>query len=340
MILTLPVEEAVGKVLCHDMTRIVPGEGKGPAFRRGHVIAEEDIPTLLSIGKEHIYALDLSAGQLHEDDAARRIARAVSGPGLSFSEVCEGRVNLIAEPGLLSIDVEALHRINSIENVALSTLHTNQFIDSARPIAGTRVIPLVVEEALIEQVEAIAAEAWPVIQVKPLARLRVGVVTTGSEVYHGRIKDKFGPVLRRKFAALGSEVMDQVLVSDDPAMTRDAILRFVEQGAEMVVVTGGMSVDPDDQTPASIRATGAEVVSYGSPTFPGAMFLLAYLGGVPVLGLPGCVMYHRASVFDLVVPRILAGEQISRRDIVELGHGGFCAGCDECRYPVCPFGKC
>ncbi|NMC47968.1 MAG: molybdopterin-binding protein, partial [Desulfovibrio sp.] len=319
MIQTFPVEEAVGKILCHDLTRIVPGVCKGPAFRKGHVIRPEDIPELLRIGKEHIFALDLAENQIHEDEAALRIARAVAGPNLSFSEVSEGRVNILARPGLLTVNVAALNRINAIENVALGTLHTGQYVSSPRAVAGTRVVPLVVKEDLVRQVEAIAEEAYPVIAVKPLARFKVGVVTTGGEIYLGRIEDKFGPVLRRKFKFLGSEVMGQTLVGDDPEMTRRAIEDFLALGADMIAVTGGMSVDPDDQTPASIRATGADVVTYGSPTFPGVMFMLAYKDGVPILGLPGCVMYYRASIFDLVVPRLLAGEQLIRRDIVEFG---------------------
>jgi molybdenum cofactor synthesis domain-containing protein len=188
-------------------------------------------------------------------------------------------------------------------------------------------------------VEAICDEYDYVVGIRPFRHLSVGLVTTGSEVYHGRIKDKFGPVIRKKFSKLGSEVMGQTLTSDDPAMTRDAIMAFIAQGAEMVVVTGGMSVDPDDQTPTAIRLTGADVVTYGSPTFPGVMFMVAELNGVPILGLPGCVMYYRASIFDLIVPRLLAGEKITREDIVSLGHGGFCATCEVCRYPICPFGK-
>jgi hypothetical protein len=339
MMNSLPVEQAVGKVLCHDMTRIVPGECKGPAFRKGHIVREEDIPALLEIGKEHIYVLSLEPGQLHEDEAAVRIAEAAAGPGITLSAPVEGRVNFIAGPGLLTVNVQALNRINAIEEIALATLHTGQQITDSRPVAGTRVVPLVVDEKKIQQVENICAQSGPVVQVKPFARLRVGVVTTGSEVYHGRIEDKFGPVVRRKFERLGSTVMGQSLTSDDPGMTRDAIEAFIAQGAEMVVVTGGMSVDPDDQTPASIRATGAEVVTYGSPTFPGVMFMLAYKGDIPIVGLPGCVMYYRASIFDLVVPRLLAGERLTRKDITELGHGGFCAGCETCRYPICPFGK-
>ena len=335
----VPVEDAVGMVLCHDMTRIVPDEYKGPAFRKGHVISETDIPDLLRIGKEHIYVLDMPRGKIHEDEAAMRIAKAAAGPGLTLSSVCEGRVNLIAEPGLLQINVEALYEINAIEEVVLATMHNNMTFSAPRAVAGTRVVPLIVDERKVEAVEAICAANYPVIQVRPLKHRRVGIVTTGSEVFHGRIKDKFGPVLRKKFGALGSEVDGQTIVGDDVDTTRDAILEFAAKGLDMIMVTGGMSVDPDDQTPASIRATGADVVTYGSPTFPGAMFLLAYLGDIPVLGLPGCVMYYRASIFDLVVPRLLAGERITRADIVSMGHGGFCAGCETCRYPLCSFGK-
>lgn len=339
MMKTVPVQDAVGMVLCHDMTRIVPGECKGPAFRKGHVIAAEDIPALLEIGKEHVYVLNLEKGVIHENEAAQRISRAAAGPGIALSEVSEGRVNFLAFPGLLRINVEALRRINAIEEVVLATMHNGQQVTSPRPVAGTRVVPLVIGEAKIARVEEICAEAGPIVEVKPFQHHKVGVVTTGSEVFHGRIRDKFGPVIRRKIKELGSSVMEQRLVADDPSLTRDAILAFIAEGAEMVVVTGGMSVDPDDQTPTAIRATGADVITYGSPTFPGVMFMLAYKDGVPIVGLPGCVMYYRASVFDLVVPRILAGERVTRDDIVDMCHGGFCAGCDSCRYPICPFGK-
>jgi molybdenum cofactor synthesis domain-containing protein len=339
MMKSIPVQEAVGTVLCHDLTRIVPGEFKGRAFKKGHVITAEDIPHLLNIGKEHLYVLSLGDTHIHEDEAARRIAEAAAGPGISLSECSEGRINFIAEPGLLQINTQALAAINSVPDVVLATMHTNQHIPMARPVAGTRIVPLVIERERIEQVEAICAAHYPVVQVAPLRQFRVGAVTTGNEILHGRIKDKFGPVMRKKFAALGSSVMGQTFVGDDPQATRAAILSFVAEGADMVVVTGGMSVDPDDQTPASIRSTGADVVTYGSPTFPGVMFMLAYLGDVPVLGLPGCVMYYRASIFDLVVPRLLAGQPVTRQDIASLAHGGFCAGCEPCRYPVCPFGK-
>jgi len=337
---SIPVEEAQGMVLCHDITRIVPGESKGPAFRKGHIIEAEDIPALLCLGKEHIYVWDLAEGLLHEDDAAGRIATAIAGPGVTLTQPCEGRINLLADRrGLLKINVDVLRRLNSIEEVTIATIHGDTVVSPGQMLAGTRVVPLVVGKGRIEQVETVTTEAGPIVSVRPFRPLRVGVVTTGGEVYHGRIKDKFGPVLRRKFDDLGCSILRQVIVPDDQEMTVRAIRQLVADGAEMIAVTGGMSVDPDDLSPSSIRAAGGEVITYGSPTFPGAMFMLAYLGDIPVVGLPGCVMYHKASIFDLTVPRLVTGERLTRADIVELGHGGLCVMCPECRYPLCGFGK-
>ena len=337
---SIPVEQAQGMVLCHDITRIVPGECKGPAFRKGHIIVAEDIPALLRLGKEHIYVWDLAEGLVHEDDAAGRIAAAIAGEGVTLTQPCEGRINLLADRrGLLKIDVDALRRLNSIEEVTIATVHGDMTVSPGQMLAGTRVVPLVVAKARLEAVEAVTGETGAVVRVLPFRPLRVGVVTTGSEVYHGRIKDKFGPVLRRKFDDLGCSIMRQIIVPDDQEMQVRAIKQLLAEGAEMIAVTGGMSVDPDDLSPTSIRAAGGQVVTYGSPTFPGAMFMLAYLGEVPVVGLPGCVMYHKASIFDLTVPRLVAGEKRARTDIVELGHGGLCAMCPECRFPLCGFGK-
>ncbi len=338
---SIPVQDALGMLLCHDITSIVPGQFKGRAFKKGHIIQARDIPVLLDMGKEHVFVMELDPGDVHEDDAAVRIARAAAGPGIDLSETCEGRVNLLAgAAGLLKVNTKALFRINSIEEIVFATLHTHQAVAAECPVAGTRIIPLLTRDDKVKAVEAICIEEYPVVEIKPFQALQVGVVTTGSEVFNGRITDKFGPVLRRKFAELGSVVMDQVLVSDDVAMTAGAIESFIGMGARLVAVTGGMSVDPDDQTPAAIRATGARVVGYGAPAFPGAMFMLAYLGEVPIIGLPGCVMYFRASIFDLIVPRILAGETVQRVDIIALGHGGFCESCPDCHYPRCGFGKC
>ncbi len=336
----IPVRQAVGHVLAHDVTRIVPGVKKGPAFKKGHIIKSQDIETLLDMGKAHIYVLELSPDQVHEDVAAGRIAAAAAGPGLKLTAPSEGRINLIAEhSGLLKVNVPALAQLNGIQHVVFATLHSNHRVDAGQPVGGTRVIPLVVPEQLVAEAETVCRSHHPLIEVKPFQCLRVGMITTGSEVYLCRIKDKFGPVVEKKFQDLGSRILRQIYVADDVHKMVAGIESLMTDEAKMIVLTGGMSVDPDDRTAAGIRSTGAEVVSYGAPTFPGAMFMLAYIGDVPVLGLPGCVMYHRTSIFDLVVPRLLAGERLTREDITGLGHGGFCAGCKECRYPLCGFGK-
>lgn len=249
-------------------------------------------------------------------------------------------MNLIADVhGLLMINVKVLHQINTIEEIALATLHSDQQVTEGTQVAGTRIIPLAAKKDKIENIEDICRNNFPVIAIKPFRSLKVGVITTGSEVYNGRIKDKFGPVLKKKFGKLGCQIIKQVFVSDEIRMTVDAINSLIKEGAELIALTGGMSVDPDDQTPASIRAAGGQVILYGAPVFPGAMFMLAHIGNVTLVGLPGCVMYVKASIFDLIVPRIVAGEKIARDDIVALGHGGYCSGCKECRYPFCGFGK-
>lgn len=339
---TINVREAVGSVLCHDITRIVPGDGKGPVFRKGHVVRREDIPVLLDVGKEHLYVFEPQPGLVHENEAACRIAAATAGDNIVLSESREGRINFTAaRAGLLRVDVPMLARLNSIGEITLASLHTLQRVDQGRAVAGTRVVPLMIDEEKLRAVESMVHK--PIIEVLPLRALQVGIVTTGSEVFYGRIQDAFGPVLREKFADLGSTVLGQTLTSDEVAMTAKAVRDFIAQGADMVVATGGMSVDPDDRTPAAIRAAGARVISYGAPVYPGAMFLLASIDGprgqVPVLGLPGCVMYHKASIFDVLVPRLLAGLTVTAEEVAELGHGGFCADCPQCHYPICPFGK-
>jgi len=337
----VPVQSAVGMVLCHDVTRIVRGHSKGPAFKRGHIVREEDLPQFLSMGKEHLYVWDIrtESGLLHEDEAAVRIARAAAGRNIALSAPSEGKVSLIARiEGLLKIDVEALLAVNT-EDIVFATLHTHQRVSEGKVLAGTRIIPLVIEEHKVESVESVCSRHQPLIEVLPFRRVNAGIITTGSEVYHGRIKDQFGPVVREKLAEFGCGVIGQTLVSDDRGRISEDIRSFLNQGAEMIIVTGGMSVDPDDVTPAAIRDCGARVVTYGAPVLPGAMFMLAYLGDVPVLGLPGCVMYHKTSIFDVVLPRLLADEEITRRDIVGMAHGGLCVQCEECRYPDCGFAK-
>ncbi len=337
---TVAVQDAVGMVLGHDLTEILPGKFKGPAFKKGHVIEENDIPRLLDIGKENVYVLDIAEGMLHENEAARRMAEAAAGPGIALSGPQEGKVELSAAgDGLLAVDAGALERINRLEGIMFATIHGGHVVRSGRKLGGTRIIPLVIPEKDIVHVETICRDRSPLVEIKPLRKHTVGIVTTGSEVYKGRVEDKFGPVLSEKFTALGSCILRQIIVDDDPRMIADAIETLIAEGADFIATTGGMSVDPDDVTPAGITAAGGEVVTYGAPVLPGAMFLLASINGIPVVGLPGCVMYVRTSVFELVVPRILAGEEVTRSDIARLGYGGYCLSCQDCRYPDCGFGK-
>ena len=353
----IPVHEAIGHILYHDITEIVPGKCKGPSFRRGHVVVEADIPHLLRLGKENVYVADSSdcldtacqetigtggAGgkrQVHEDEAAQRIATAIAGNGVVFGDPREGRINLsAAHPGLLQINVPLLDRLNSIPDVTIATIHSNQGVVKGRTLAGTRVIPLSVPEGTVSAVEE-CCRGEQVLSVLPYKSFQVGIVTTGSEVYSGRIQDGFGPVLRQKFADVSIPVLGQTIVPDTTEVTVAAITEMIESGASFVVVSGGMSVDPDDKTPAAIREVADQVICYGAPIFPGAMFMLAYKGMVPILGLPGCVMYHRASIFDILLPRLLAGVHITRHDVIKLAHGGLCEGCATCHYPACGFGK-
>ena len=337
---TVPVTEAVGMVLCHDITEIVPGKVKGRAFKKGHIVRREDIPKLLKLGKEHLYVWEINEKVLHENDAAIRIAYAIAGPGITLTEPKEGKVELKADMnGLVKINTRALEKINFINEIVVASIHSNQGVMKGRTLAGCRVVPLVINKEKIEKVEQISGFNYPVFEVKPLRSLKAGVVTTGNEVYHGRIEDQFGPVIRRKVEELGSQVLRQIYVDDDIAMISNAITELIEEGAEIVFITGGMSVDPDDVSPAGIRAAGGKVVVYGAPVLPGSMFMLAYINDIPILGLPGCVMYYRTTVFDLILPRILAGEKISRKDVISLAHGGLCNVCETCTYPHCYFGK-
>lgn len=336
----IPIEESVGMLLAHDMTQIIPGEYKGAKFKKGHLIREEDIPTFLSMGKEHIGIIEFNDGDIHENDAAIRMATAAAGQGIKLSEPSEGKVNLISTyAGLLKVNYKALFDINNIDELMIASLHTDRLVDKDTIVCGTRIIPLVTDNQKIMEMEKICKENKPIVQILPLKKLKVGIVTTGSEVYHKRIVDKFGPVIRHKVEELGCEVLEQIVANDDATMITESINRLIEAGAELVTCTGGMSVDPDDVTPLGIKNTGANVVSYGAPILPGAMFMLAYKNDIPIVGLPGCVMYAKRTIFDLVLPRLVAEERLDRHDISRLGHGGLCGGCDPCTYPNCGFGK-
>lgn len=334
----IAVENAVGTVLCHDITKIVPGEFKGRAFKKGHIVSQADIPELLKLGKDHLYVWELNQGYVHENDAGVRICQAIKGQGLSLTEPSEGRVNLVAEhDGMCDIAEDLLLQINMTEEIIVATLGNCRPVKKGDIIAGVRIVPLVIEEAKLEIVEHIARDN-KVISIMPFQSFKVGIVTTGNEVYHGRIKDQFGPVVREKIEARGCEVMDQIIVPDDSHQIAQAVKNLLGKGCNLILTTGGMSVDPDDVTPKGIREAGAQLVTYGAPVLPGAMLMVAYLGDVPIIGLPGCVMYNSTTGFDLILPLILTGRTVTKAMVAKLGMGGLCLKCEVCRYPVCSFG--
>ena len=322
MLKVISVEEAVGQPLAHDITEIVPGKHKGPAFRRGHIVRAEDIPKLLDIGKRHLYVMELDKDEVHEEDAARRLATAAAGAQIVITDPSEGRINLVAGiSGLLKIDADLLYRFNSLGDLMLATLPSNRYVTKGEIVAGTRTIPVVVKEALIRKAEVLCA-AHPIVEILVIPARRVHLIVTGSEVYSGRIQDGFEPVVRKKLAEIGSELADKKLAPDDPGQISGLIREARDAGAELILVSGGMSVDPDDKTPEGIRRSGARIESHGFPVLPGSMFLMAYLDKVPILGLSGCVLHDAFSAFDILLPRLLAGETITRSDIVAMGHGG------------------
>lgn len=333
------VEDAIGCILSHDVTQIIPGEFKGRIFKKGHIIKEEDIEKFLSIGKEHIYVWEPKEGELHENDAAIRVSALVKGEGVAISkEIKEGKIDFFADrDGILRVDKEKLFTINAIGEIIVATLHNNTPIKKGEKIGATRVIPLIIEEERILTAEKLIQDKviW-VDEIKPKKCL---LITTGNEVYKGRIKDAFLPVIEAKVGYYGSEVLEQVILPDEKERIIEEIQKGLAAKVDVIICTGGMSVDPDDVTPAAIKESGGELITYGSPVLPGAMFLLAYHNGTPILGVPSCAMYSKRTVLDLVLPRILADERLSIEDIVSYGHGGLCLDCKVCTFPHCSFGK-
>ncbi len=336
----LPIEQAIGKILAHDMTKIVPGEFKGPAFKKGHILRAEDIPQLRRMGKNHVYIFEMNDALYHEDDAAHRIAALLAGDHLENTEPSEGRINLKATiNGLLRVNREVLYQINAQPEVIVSTLHDFTPVQAGQVVTGTRIIPLTIEKEKITAVESILKKSGPIVSISPSQPLKIGVVVTGSEVFNGLIEDRFGPILTDKIEKYGGALQGVLYAPDDFEIISSRIMELIAQGAEVILVSGGMSVDPDDVTPRAITSVADRIITYGAPVLPGAMFMLAYSGSVPIMGIPGCGMYRRITIFDLIFPRILAGIPVERRDIIELGHGSLCLNCNTCTYPICPFGK-
>ena len=336
-------QDAVGHVLCHDITQIIKDVKKGTAFRKGHIVTEEDIPVLLSLGKDNLYIWEKTEGILHENEAAEYLRDICMNENMIQSEVKEGKIELTAEiDGLLKIDVDKLRAVNSLGEMMIATRHTNTSVKKGDKLVGTRIIPLLIEQEKMEKAKEVAGDR-PILSLIPFKKKKVGIVTTGNEVFYGRIKDTFGPVVAEKVKEFGADVIGQTIVNDDMEKITKAVEEFIEQGADMVLCTGGMSVDPDDKTPGAIKNTGARIVSYGAPVLPGAMMLLAYYEKdgreLPIVGLPGCVMYAKRTVFDLVLPRLMADDMVTSDDLAGLGLGGLCLSCDVCTFPNCGFGK-
>ena len=338
----IKTQDAVGSVLCHDLTQIIKGVTKDAVFRKGHIVQPEDIPVLLSIGKEHLYVWEADENMLHENDAARILCDICKNDNMLVSEVKEGKIELSAAcEGLFKVDSKRLQLVNSFGQMMIATRHGNTPVRKGDKLAGTRIIPLVIEKEKMYTVQELCGEE-PILKLMPYKLKKAAVIATGSEVFTGRIKDTFTPVIEEKLSDYGVEVIYKQVLGDDPEAVTAAIKTAIDgKGAELVCCTGGMSVDPDDRTPLAIKNTGAEIISYGAPVLPGAMFLLAYYGEnrVPVMGLPGCVMYSKRTIFDLVLPRVIACDPVRADELAQLGEGGLCLNCKSCTYPACGFGK-
>lgn len=363
----LPAAEAVGTVLAHDITEIRPGEFKGRAFKKGHIIKEEDICHLQRLGKEHLFVLDIAEDEMHEDDAAYALANALIGEGVRIKgEPKEGKINIVAETdGILKVNKDALLAFNMLGDVMCATFHDNTIVKKGQTVAATRAIPLIVKKDVVQAAVCIGEDAGKIVSVREIRKPRAGVVITGNEVYYGRIKDAFAPVITKKIEAMGGEIVGIYYAPDDESFIEARLRELVIAGADLLITTGGMSVDPDDVTRFAIRNLGTTDITYGSAVLPGAMFLVGYINSsyqpsavsdqqgednsqgpvanhqssIPILGIPACGMYAKTTIFDLILPRVLAGERVGRRQLAELGHGGLCMKCETCNYPVCPFGK-
>lgn len=334
------VEQAVGMVLAHDLTKIVPETFKGPAFKKGHIIQEEDIEELKNIGKYHIFVVPLDDNNLHENESARRIANAACSQGAYAVEPSEGKSNIKAAcPGLLKVNIQALSMLNQVGDFAFVCLHNNTIVKQNQIIAAAKIIPLTIELKEIEKAEQICKANEPIINVMPFFPLKTGIVITGTEVFYGRIKDRFGDVLKEKVSSYGGEFLDLIFAPDDPEVIYQSIQALREKQAEVILVSGGMAVDADDVTPKAIERAATEIVTYGIPLLPGAMCMIAYSNNLPIIGIPACAMYHKTTVLDIVFPRILAKERLKKVDLTSLAHGGLCLHCEICRFPICPFGK-
>ncbi len=341
MFTAIKVEDSVGMILAHDITEVRPGEFKGASFQRGHRIQASDLCHLMRLGKRHIYILDVDKDHLHEDDAALMMARALAGSGVIFdNQPREGKVGFTsAYDGLFKVNVDPLTDFNMIADVMCASIHTNTPVKKGWKLAGTRAIPLVVAKTTVCDAVELALDHYPMFSVKRFNPLKCSLIITGSEVYEGLIEDRFEPIVGQKLESYGASLNHAVILPDDASIIAQTVENFLEQGSEMIITTGGMSVDPDDVTRAGIRKVGIDCLHYGAAVLPGAMFLLGYKADIPVVGIPACGLFHERTIFDLVLPRLLAGEKPGRKDLAQFAHGGMCLDCSQCSFPACSFGK-
>ncbi|RPJ39571.1 MAG: molybdopterin-binding protein [Deltaproteobacteria bacterium] len=340
MIKKISLQDAVGKKLAHDLTQIIPGKFKGAAFRKGQVIRKADIPRLLDMGKKQIYVLSPNPGELHEDEAARRMGRAMAGRGVRLRGPREGKIEFLARThGILRIHVPSLEKINALGALILAARHNGSSVRGDDVLAGTRVIPLVIRESKIKKVEEICRKGGPVLEVFPFRKKQVGIVVTGSEIFEKRIADRSVEIVKRKVEALGSKVKQFTVTPDDPDWIAREIRKMRAAGCQVIVATGGLSVDPDDATLNGIRRAGAQVIFYGVPVLPGSMSAYARLGRAHILGAPACLVHEPITAFDLFLAPLLADLPLTAQDAARFGHGGLCLRCPVCHYPACSFGN-
>ena len=341
----VPVAEAVGRRALHDMTRIVPGESKGVEFRAGQQLTGGDVCRLQQMGRAHVYPeQDTPTGFIHENEAALAFARLMAGDNVVFDESPrEGKINFrAAATGVLLLDRERLEAFNLVPDVMAASRHHGVLAEAGKELAGARAIPLYLSAENFRRAQAVLA-AGPLFRVAPLLPAKVGVLVTGTEVFQGLIEDRFAPIVREKVERLGSTVVAEAIVPDDTDKIAEAVGKLLAQGADLIITTAGLSVDPDDVTRKGLMAAGLADMLYGAPLLPGAMTLLGRLscpaGQAKVMGVPACALFHKATSFDILLPRVLAGVAISRRDLAQMAEGGFCLNCRTCVYPKCPFGK-
>lgn len=332
------IQDAIGMTLCHDITAMVDGF-KGAAFKRGHVITQEDIPKLLDIGKQHVFIWEENAGEIHEEDAARRLSQMTTVDGAHYGSVSEGKIQLFADQdGMFRVDKALLAAVNRIGDITITTLPDHYPVKAGDRLASMRIVPLVTEERQIAEAEALCA-GKQLYDLRPFKPLKVGIIITGSEIYHGRIKDKFERVARAKLAHYPAEILGVHVCDDELDMIVGAGRALLAEGAELLIFSGGMSVDPDDLTPSAIREMGAEIISYGVPSQPGNMTLVAYLDQAALLGVPGAAISRPTTMFDVLLPQIFCGDPLTKDDLIRLGEGGLCQMCDNCHFPNCTFGR-